>query len=179
MSDTHRPTDAPRSPGMLDPRHLTVGVAVAVTALGVAAVLGSRSLGYWTALGPGPGFFPTWLGVVLALGGAAWTLSAVRALRQAPAPVPEEEQAPEYSLPTAAAIVVSLCVLAAVLEPLGYQLSMFVFLMFHLLVLGRRRLLLSLVISLAGSIGVFWAFTALLGVALPYSSFSALNVVGL
>jgi putative tricarboxylic transport membrane protein len=33
--------------------------------LGVAVVLDSRKLDYWTAFGPGAGFFPFWLGVAL------------------------------------------------------------------------------------------------------------------
>jgi putative tricarboxylic transport membrane protein len=89
-----------------------------------------------------------------------------------------EDEAPEYSLPTVLAIVLSLCALAATLEVLGYQIAMFVFVLFHLLVLGRRRLLLSLVLSLVCSVGVFVAFTRFLTVPLPASSIPFLRDLG-
>jgi putative tricarboxylic transport membrane protein len=153
--------------------------------IGLAAVLGALPLGYWTELGPGPGFFPLWLGVLLAGLGAGWLLMELRAWRARRAGVPvalpagEDEEVPAYSLPTAVAIVVSLCILAASLEVVGYQLSMLVFLLFHLLVLGRRGPLESAVISLVGSFGVFVIFTRLLTVALPASSIPFLRDLGL
>ena len=76
------------------------------------------------------------------------------------------------------AIVISLCVLAATLEILGYQLAMFLFVLFHLLVLGRRRLLLSLVLALVCSVGVFVVFTRFLTVPLPASSIPFLRDMG-
>ena len=151
--------------------------AAVVTLVGAAALVGSRAYPYWTPLGPGPGFFPRWLGGLLVVCGLVWLLQVLRTDRAAPV-VPEEE-APEYSLPTVLAIVVSLCALAATLEVLGYQLAMFLFVLFHLLVLGRRRLVLSLVLAFVCSIGVFVAFTRLLTVPLPASSIPFLRDLGL
>lgn len=187
-------TTAPLSPSVERRQvRLSMGVAAWVMLVGAAAALAARDLEYWTSLGPGPGFFPLWLGVLLFVFGGIWMAQLVRRQRRDNAPAdpgaaesvaePEglavDETPPEFSLPTVVAIVVSLCVLAAVLEVLGYQLSMFLFLMFHLLVLGRRRLLLSLVISLAGSFGVFVVFTRLLTVPLPASSIPFLQSLGL
>jgi putative tricarboxylic transport membrane protein len=171
-------------------RRLSAAMACAVMTVGTAAFVGSRAYAYWTALGPGPGFFPRWLGGLLVLLGAAWLVQLWRGHPgsvsveagepiAAPSVLSPEEEPPAYSLPTVVAIVVSLCVLAAVLEPLGYQLSLLLFLLFHLLVLGRRRLLLSAAIALAGSFGVFTAFTRLLGVPLPTASIPLLRDLGL
>lgn len=175
---------------------LSAASAAVVTFVGAAALIGSRSYPYWTPLGPGPGFFPRWLGGILIVGGLVWLVQLLRAAKAATA-VPSstseagghggavsdamvvpEEDAPEYSLPTVLAIVISLCVLAATLEVLGYQLAMFVFVLFHLLVLGRRRLLLSLVLALVCSVGVFVAFTRFLTVPLPASSIPFLRDMG-
>lgn len=169
---------------------LSTAMAVLVIVVGAAAAVASRDLGYWTELGPGPGFFPLWLGVLLSVCGVIWLARVVRRHRRVttseepPAPVATkklapEEDAPQYSVPTVVAIVVSLCVLAGLLEVLGYQLSMLLFLLFHLLVLGRRRLLLSAALSVAGSFGVFVVFTRLLGVPLPASSIPFLRGLGL
>lgn len=172
-------SDTQASPG------LPVVVSLLVTLLGVAAVVGSLPLGYWTELGPGPGFFPLWLGILLTGLGAGWLLMELRAWRArrtgdaSGLPFGEDEEVPAYSPPTAVAIVVTLCILAACLELVGYQLSMLAFLLFHLLVLGRRRLLESVVIAVVGSFGVFMIFTRLLTVALPASSIPFLRDLGL
>lgn len=161
--------------------HLSAVVAAVVVLTGAVTIIGSLPLGYWTALGPGPGFFPLWLGILLAVLGVVWAVTEMRTWRAgAPArAADEDEEPPEYSLRTASAIVISLVVLAACLEVLGYQLSMLFFLLFHLLVLGKRGLLLSIVVALVGSFGVFMIFTLLLGVPLPASSIPLLRGWGL
>lgn len=166
------------------PPYLAWASAGLILLVGGGAVIGSRSLGYWTPLGPGPGFFPFWLGALLIVLAAGWFVSDLRSWRGARAgelgPATEEmEEAPAYSLPTVTAIVISLCVLAALLEVLGYQLSMLLFLLYHLLVLGRRGLLLSVTLAAVGSFGVFVAFTQLLSVPLPASSIPLLRNLGL
>lgn len=180
------PAPVPTSAQTADDRRkqqsrLSAIVAAIVACVGAGTIVGSIPLGYWTSLGPGPGFFPLWLGVILAVLGAAWFLIEVRSRRPgAPRRASDEEDdAPEYSLPTAAAIVVSLVVLATCLEVVGYQLSMLLFLFFHLRVLGKRGLLLSVVIAVLGSFGVFVAFTQLLGVPLPASTLPLLRGWGL
>lgn len=204
---------APPSATVLERRRavLTYVTGAVVVVVGAAAAVGSRRLGYWTELGPGPGFFPLCLGILLVVFGIAWLANAARAgstmspdadgsatarsvdeaaadlpaagsaaSASSPEAVPDTaDEFPEYSLPTVIAIVASLCVLAATLEVLGYQLAMLLFLLFHLLVLGRRRLLLSLVIAFAGSIGVFVIFTRFLTVPLPASSIPFLRDLGL
>ena len=175
---THESSPPHPPPGSVRPAEARRKTQARLSAI-VAALV--ACLGAATSLGPGPGFVPLWLGILLALLGTAWFLTEVRSWRTgAPSRrLGDDEEAPEYSLPTAAAIVVSLCVLAACLEVVGYQLSMLAFLLFHLLVLGKRGLLLSIVIALAGSFGVFVVFTQLLGVPLPASSLPLLRGLGL
>lgn len=201
MAQHNTTTPLPAEAEGISPRHgmwLSVVVAGLVGVVGAAAVGGSTDLGYWTSLGPGPGFFPMWLGILLCGLSVAWLVQVWRSTRRrgtsegagvghespglreaAGAPDLDADDAPEYSLPTVVAILVSLCVLAAALEVVGYQLSMLVFLLFHLVVLGRRRLLFSLLLSLAGSFGVFVLFTRLLTVPLPASSLPVLRDLGL
>jgi putative tricarboxylic transport membrane protein len=169
---------------------LSVAVGVLILLLGIGTLVASLDLGYWTSLGPGPGFFPFWLGVVLTVLSAVWVAQEVRSGRsdvaspetvggESPGPLDEQDAPPEYSLPMVLAIVVSLCVLAATLENVGFQVSMLLFLLFHLVVLGRRGWLLSIVIAAAGSFGIFVVFTQVLGVALPASTIPFLRDLGL
>ncbi|GAB3440982.1 tripartite tricarboxylate transporter TctB family protein [Actinophytocola sediminis] len=157
-------------------------MAALVVVVGGAAAVAALNLQYWTEFGPGPGFFPLWLGVLLVVFGAIWFATLQRGPvepRTESAPDEAPQTTGDHSPATVVAIVVSLCVLAGVLEVLGYQLSMLLFLLFHLLVLGRRGVLLSSVISLAGSFGVFLIFTRLLSVSLPASSIPFLRDLGL
>jgi putative tricarboxylic transport membrane protein len=159
--------------------------------LGLAVVWGSTQLGFWVNLGPGPGFFPLILGVLLILLSAVWTLQARTPERHAPAAedeglhasdVPGEQthadHPPDVPFKRVAAIVASLVLLAVGMDLLGFQLSMLIFLVFHLRVLGRRRWLLTAIVSVIGSFGVFSLFTMLLSVGLPAASIPFLRALG-
>ncbi len=62
---------------------------------------------------------------------------------------------------------------------LGYQLAMFLLLVFLLLVPGRQPVWLTLVIAFFGSVGVYHLFGSYLDVQLPQASLGFLAVLGL
>jgi hypothetical protein len=140
------------------------------TAVGVYVLVSSVSLGLWTSLGPGPGLFPFAMGGVLVAMSALWLLQELRQ---------PSERAEGTDRSVVISVVVSLVVLASVMDLLGFQLSMFLFLLYHLRLRGRRSWVASLIISLAGSVGAFYAFNYGLNVALPVSAFTPLNLIGL
>lgn len=153
-----------------------------------AVVVSATGMGFWVRLGPGPGFFPLVLGSLLGLLSLVWIgqeLRGGRALQTLPVEedsadpfaVPEEQQEP-LRLARVAAIVLSLAVLAALLPLVGFQLSMLFFLIFHLRILGRRRWLLTAIVSVLGSFGVFILFTRVLSVNLPAASIGFLQSLG-
>lgn len=146
-----------------------VGIA-AFAAVGVYVLVSSIDLGLWTSLGPGPGLFPFAMGAVLAAMSALWL---VQELRQ------PSEKAEGIDRDVVISVVVSLVVLASVMDLLGFQVSMFAFLLYHLKLRGRRTWVASLIIALAGSVGAFYAFNYGLNVALPVSAFTPLNLIGL
>ncbi len=67
-------------------------------------------------------------------------------------------------------IVGGLILLAALMDLLGFQISMALFLFAELMWLGRQKWWLSAVIALVGSVGTFVLFDRVLGVLLPLSS---------
>jgi hypothetical protein len=146
-----------------------VGIG-AFVAVGVYVLVDSIGLGLWTSLGPGPGLFPFAMGAVLVSMSILWLLQELRRPSETP-------EGADRGL--VLAVVVSLAVLAAVMDILGFQLSMFLFLMYHLKMRGRRSWLSSLITALAGSVGAFYAFNYGLNVALPVSAFTPLNLIGL
>jgi putative tricarboxylic transport membrane protein len=146
-----------------------VGIG-AFTAVGIYVLVSSLGLGLWTSLGPGPGLFPFAMGAVLAAMALVWLVQELRR---------PSETAEGVDRGLVIAVVVSLVILAAVLDLLGFQLSMFLFLLYHLKLRGRRTWVSSLIIAVAGSFGAFYAFNYGLNVTLPVSAFPLLNTIGL
>lgn len=182
-------TESPSSPAATS-KILVVVVPTALIALSSAVILTSFGLGYWSALGPGPGFFPFWIGLLLAVSSAVWLVQALRGNPNVAVPAVEPATDAEFAsdgtltAPTAKkrpiwVVLLSLVVLASLLDVLGFQLSMFAFLLFQLKFQGGRKWVLSLLIAAAGSFGVFHLFTDVLQVTLPTSSIDFLENLGL
>ncbi|MDI2021083.1 tripartite tricarboxylate transporter TctB family protein [Paenarthrobacter nicotinovorans] len=150
-------------------KSVLAGISVFVV-VGVYVLVSSIDLGLWTSLGPGPGMFPFAMGVLLVAMSVVWLFQELRNPSETPGGVDGR---------LVIAVVVSLAVLAAVLDLLGFQLSMFAFLLYHLKVRGRRGWPSSLIIALAGSVGAFYAFNYGLNVSLPTSGIPLLNSIGL
>ena len=125
------------------------------------------SLGYslTDALGPGPGFFPFWLSLIgIALtGGMLVQLARGSIFADAAVEILPDRQAALQ----AGAVLVALTVAAALLEPLGFRLTMLPFIAGLLLVLGARSLIAIALTAVAGSFGVFHVFYYWLKVPLP------------
>ncbi len=158
----------PRSATRVAPSVL-VGIG-AFAAVGVYVLVSSVELGLWTSLGPGPGLFPFAMGAVLAAMAVLWLIQELRR---------PSDRVEGIDRGLVLAVVVSLAVLAAVMDLLGFQLSMFLFLMYHLKLRGRRSWTSSLITALAGSVGAFYAFNYGLNVTMPVSAFPLLNTIGL
>ena len=149
-------------------RSVLVGIG-AFAAVGVYVLVSSIELGLWTSLGPGPGLFPFAMGAVLVAMAVLWLLQELRR---------PSDTAEGVDRGLVIAVVLSLTILAAVMDLLGFQLSMFLFLMYHLKLRSRRSWVSSLIIALAGSVGAFYAFNYGLNVSLPVSAFPLLNAIG-
>jgi putative tricarboxylic transport membrane protein len=138
-----------------------------VCLLGVFVPALITSLGYslTDALGPGPGFFPFWLSAIgIALTGGMLVQLARGSIvsDDAVALLPSRQVALQ-----AGAVLVALTVAAALLEPLGFRLTMLPFIAGLLLALGARSLLAIALTAVAGSFGVFHVFYYWLKVPLP------------
>lgn len=140
---------------------------VGLLAVFIAALVTALDYSLFDALGPGPGFFPFWLSVV----GIALTIGILI-----------EDARAEFAgggtlLPRgaaawqAAAVLVALAAAAALLEPLGFRLTMLLFTGALLLALGARSLPAVALVSVAGSFGVFHLFYHWLKVPLPVGAF--------
>ena len=135
-----------------------------------------NNMEYYTPLGPGAGFFPFWLGALLGGLGIVWLVQVSRRLGNT-------EEGP--SLPPRAgivrilSIVVSVAAVSALMNLLGFQLAMFLFMLFMLMILGRQTIWTTVIIALVCSVGVYHVFGRYLDVQLPAASLAFLANLGL
>ncbi len=121
---------------------------------------------YGSDFGPGPGFFSFWLGVLVIV----LSLVQLALTFRRPEPLP-----PDF-IPGLTGVKRMLCVLGALLaslllmKTLGFSLTILGFSIFLLRTLGRQPWWITLVLSVAGSFGLFYVF-GLLQVMLPTGIF--------
>jgi putative tricarboxylic transport membrane protein len=178
VSSTRHTTDVVDDEGTRPERSrswlgVTAGACFVVVAVGTA--IGSVELGYWTPIGPGAGFFPLILAVVLGVSSLVWGIGQWRGVEVEPVERGEEPA----GLRSIVTIVASLVVLAMVLEIIGFQFAVLLFLFFHLRIIGKQKWWLTIAVSLLGSFGVYALFSNVLSVSLPTSSIPLLGELGL
>jgi putative tricarboxylic transport membrane protein len=173
------PPDASGKTGRLVRRAQVSLGQLGLAALGLYVTIEAHSLGLWTDLGPGPGLLPLLLGIALLGLTAAWAVQTILARRRS-ADDGDDHHAGEWLDGTyVVGILGGLILLAALMDLLGFQISMALFLFVELMWLGRQRWWLSAVVALVASIGTFVVFDRVLGVALPLSSLPVLSGMGL
>lgn len=154
-----------------------VAQVVAICFLGVSAfvIWESWDLEYYTNLGPGPGFFPFWLGIIMGVLSFVWLIQEIKGMDNRKSSF----LAKDANLTRVILPILALLAVAYSMNILGFQLSMFLFLIFLLKILGRQNLLVSLLVALLGSFGVYHIFTRYLDIILPIAIFKSLANLGL
>jgi putative tricarboxylic transport membrane protein len=138
--------------------------AVALLATFAFFVIESYRLSLRDALGPGPGFFPFWLGVA----GVALAIFLLVQLRLNRVDLGTEALAFDRAgVRSAALVLLGLTVATALLEVAGFRISMLLLVPYLLVVLGVRNRLAIGICAVAGSFGVYHVFSELLKVPLP------------
>ena len=177
-AEPETPPDASGRTGRLARAQVPLG-QLGLVALGLYVAIEARSLGLWTTLGPGPGLLPLILGIALLGLTAAWIVQTVAARRRGADEAADPHVGERLDRPYSLGIVGGLILLAALMDLLGFQISMAVFLFVELIWLGRQKWWLAAVVALIGSVGTFVLFDRVLGVALPLSSLPVLSGLGL
>ncbi len=120
------------------------------------------------ALGPGPGFFPFWLGML----GAVLAVFLLTQLHLNRVDLGTEALVFDRAgVRNAVVVLAGLIVAAALLEVVGFRLSVLLLLPYLLLVLGVRNRVAVGIFAVAGSFGVYHVFFDLLKVPLPVGIF--------
>lgn len=120
------------------------------------------------ALGPGPGFFPFWLGIL----GAVLAAVLLAQLRLGRVDLGTEALAFDRAgVRNAVLVLVGLIAATALLDIVGYRVSMLLLIPYVLFVLGVRNRVAIGICAVAGSFGVYYVFFDLLKVPLPVGIF--------
>ena len=133
------------------------------------------NLEYYSKLGPGAGFFPFWLGTTLGILSFVWL---VQVSRRSGKPKDGAFLPREGGTGRIVAILASLVVLGGLMKFIGFQLTMFLFMVFLLMFLGRQKLVMTLIVALSCSVGVYHVFVRYLDVPLPTASLALLAKLG-
>lgn len=121
------------------------------------------------SLGPGPGFFPFWLGLVGAAVSATLVVQSWRGNLELEG---EESKWPDRKgAIRTGSLLIGIAIAAALLEPLGFRLTAFVFTVSMLLALDVRRPVIIIVFGLVSGFGLFHVFYHWLKVPLPIGAF--------
>jgi putative tricarboxylic transport membrane protein len=140
----------------------------------------SWSMEYYSSIGPGPGFFPFWLSLILGLLSIIWIIQVLRTGKSSHESDSESSFIPRgQGLLRLLSIIGALAFMILLMDTIGFQLPMFAFLIFLLYVLGKVKPVTTLIIAAVGSFGLFRIFTLLLDVQLPFSAIPFLAGLGL
>lgn len=147
-----------------------------VVALGIFLAWQGTRLRIDGDFGPGPGFFPFWIGLALAAMGTAW--SARLAFGTAAAGDSGEFLPPRGARLVIGATIGALVAFMLLLRPLGFDLSMLALLLALFFLVDRSHVVAKVAIALVASFGVHWVFETLLAVPLPNATLPYLRQLG-
>lgn len=131
-----------------------------LAALGVYIFLQARAWDYYSADGPGPGFFPSWYGVAMVVLSLALIVSR---LRGAEAGKSIDWPATGRALSTWAAFALSVALMGAV----GFLISFALLTFFVVVVVFKRRLVTAAATAVLSALAFYLIFPLALSIELP------------
>ena len=140
--------------------HARVIGGVAVLVLGVATIFFSRQLPYHSNYGPGPGFLPLWIGVVLVLCSLVVTVQELR--------VPNKGETffqPRTRMAVKVLVVIALTFLLFPL--LGFSVGFGLFICATMRLMGSHRWATCVVAAIATTVCIHFLFGHWLDIPLP------------
>jgi len=147
-------------------RHGDVVSGAVLAALGVYIVLQARAWNYYGPDGPGPGFFPTWYGLLmvslalLLVGQTVWRTEAK-----------PEGAAGNGASARALVTWLAFAIMIALMVPLGFLISFTLFTFFLVAFIFQRSLLTAGLTAVGTSLAFHLTFPIALGVSLPTGVF--------
>ncbi len=137
--------------------------------LAICTIILSFEYPYHDKLGPGPGFFPLWMGLItmaLSLVLFFQTTWGTAGADEAAKLIPDRDGSKRILF-----VLGALIAALFLLDPLGFRITLFLFLIFLPIALGWRNWWATLIFAVIGSFGVFHVFYYWLKTPLPIGIF--------
>jgi divalent metal cation (Fe/Co/Zn/Cd) transporter len=140
---------------------ILAGLLLAI--LGVFILRESLDLGYTSDFGPGPGFLPFWLGIIISVFSALLIFVTLRKASSAEDTRAEASGDPRRSLISWIAMVLTVPLLIR----LGFYASFAILTAFLVLTMERRSAAVAIAVAVGCASGFYLIFSLALGVPLP------------
>lgn len=129
-------------------------VAVLVLVLGLTVLMGSSKLGSgWTTDGPGPGYFPFYIGVIICISAVGIFYQAVFGKERNTEVFVDSEQ-----LKRVLSVLLPACVYVGAIQVLGIYIASAIYIAVFMIVLGKYSILKSVVLGLVINVFFFVLF---------------------
>jgi hypothetical protein len=149
-------------------------VASLIIALGLVVVFGSRSLGSgWTSDGPGAGYFPFYIGLILTISGAVTLYQSTLGKSRSTEPFVDREQ-----FGRVAAVLVPALVYIAVMQVIGLYTASAIYIALFMITLGKYSKVKSIGVAIAVMVFFFVLFEVWFKVPLYKGAYDPLHLVG-
>jgi hypothetical protein len=165
-------TEAPRS-GV--PTYIVEAVvALLIIVLGAVVLQGSSKLGSgWTTDGPGAGYFPFYIGVILCISGVGTLYQAVLGKNKNTSIFVDSEQ-----LKRVLSVLIPAAVYVLAIQFLGLYVASSIYVALFMIILGKYSPLKSVIVGVAMSVVFFMMFEVWFKVPLFKGSLDPLHFLG-
>jgi putative tricarboxylic transport membrane protein len=154
--------------------HATRFIAILLGGSGIVFVYLGFQFDYWGFTGPGPGFFPIWIGVLLAGSCLVLFIQTLAGADGTELFFPEPGAAFRVF-----SLMISLVVVWALLDFMGFRLAVLLFALIVPHILDRQSATTTVIVALVASFGIAYGFESWLLVQLPEPAFGWLRDIGL
>jgi putative tricarboxylic transport membrane protein len=156
-------------------RVLRLVLALLLMSMGLYLVTQSGKIGYSDLSGPGPGFFPFWVGLLLSIAAFLWLIAEFRANKDSQV----EQDLDPKGIYRVGRLLLAVMLLTFCFVPIGYNISVLFFMLFLTSTMGKGKVVTNIIVSLVSSFGIYLVFEKLLDVPLPDSFIPFLSQLGL
>ncbi|HEV7618896.1 MAG TPA: tripartite tricarboxylate transporter TctB family protein [Burkholderiaceae bacterium] len=149
-------------------------IAFIVLMIGVVVIYGSWELGSgWTSDGPGAGYFPFYIGIVLCISGAGILYQALLGKNKNTEPFVDAEQ-----LKRVMSVLVPIAIYIFAVQFLGLYIASAIYIALFMIILGKFSPAKSIVAALSVAIVFFLMFEVWFKVPLYKGTFDLLSFLG-
>ncbi|MDM0026573.1 tripartite tricarboxylate transporter TctB family protein [Variovorax saccharolyticus] len=172
MQDNEESTGAPRT-GVAT-NIVDAAVALVLLAVGIVVIVESRRLGAgWTSDGPGSGYFPFWIGLILSISAAGILYEALLGKNRNTQVFVDAVQ-----LKRVMSVLLPATLYVAVVSLLGLYLASAIYIALFMIVLGKYSRIKSVIVALAVNATFFFMFEVWFKVPLFKGALDPLRFLG-